>query len=302
VFQILKETKIPFLKHRKMFYLLSGTLIAATLGWMLIHGGPRYSVDFTGGTLLQIRTLRVIPEQEIRSVLGELNLEGAEVQALGRGDEFLIRLPGQVQGIVFSRIAEKLSDRHPDIEPELRREEAVGAKVGKELRSRAFWAVVVSLASILIYVGVRHDLKFAVGAILALLHDVLGALGILMFLGGEVSLTVLAALLTIAGYSINDTIVIFARISERTLDMRRADREAVINTAINETLSRTLITSLTVVLSTLSLFLFGGEVLRDFALCLLAGLVLGTYSTIYVATGLAFDIGNWSARRRARHA
>lgn len=301
MFRLLGETHIPFLKYRRLFYVLSGGLMVATLAWILLHGGLRLSIDFSGGTLLQVRTQRVVPPETIRAVIGELGLKGAEVQALDRAEEFLIRLPDQSQGTAYPRIARALTERHPDAGPELRREESVGGKVGAELRDRAVWAVLASLGMILAYVGFRYDLKFAVGAIFALLHDVLGALGILLFLGGEVSLMVIAALLTIAGYSINDTIVIFARISERTRDMLRTDREVVINRAINETLSRTVITSFTVLLSTLALFLFGGEILRDFALCLLAGLVLGTYSTIYVATGLAFDLGNRPAPR-ARHA
>jgi preprotein translocase SecF subunit len=181
---------------------------------------------------------------------------------------------------------------------QLRRIEAVGPKIGEELRSKALWAVLLSLGAILVYVGIRYEFKFAVGAVIALFHDVFAALGVICFLNREVSLTVIAALLTLAGYSINDTIVVFDRIRERSKQLHKLSHEEMMNTAMNETLSRTIITSLTVFLATLALYLFGGEVINDFALCMLAGVVFGTYSSIYVASGLALDIWNWLDRKK----
>jgi preprotein translocase SecF subunit len=181
---------------------------------------------------------------------------------------------------------------------ELRRAESVGPKVGGELRRKAFWAILGSLAGILVYVGIRYEFKFALGAVVALFHDVFVTLGMLCFTGREVSLTVVAALLTIAGYSINDTIVVFDRIRERGKALRKEKHSRVMDIAVNETLSRTVITSLTVFFTALALFIWGGEVLRDFSFAMLVGVGFGTYSSVYVASALALDIWIWLDRRK----
>jgi preprotein translocase SecF subunit len=297
--QILHDTNIHFMKFRRYFYIFSGLVMLATIAWLVVHGGPRYSVDFTGGTLLQIKTAKVLPADEVRRAIDAAGYRGAELQAAGQGDEFLIRLPVQNPKVdPFLEIQKALVAQDPASKPELRRIEAVGPKIGEELRSKALWAVLLSLGAILIYVGIRYEFKFAVGAVIALFHDVFAALGVICFLHREVSLTVIAALLTLAGYSINDTIVVFDRIRERSKQLHKLSHEEMMNTAMNETLSRTIITSLTVFLATLSLFLFGGEVINDFALCMLAGVIFGTYSSIYVASGLALDIWNWLDRKK----
>ena len=166
----------------------------------------------------------------------------------------------------------------------------VGPKVGNELRQKALWAVLWSLGGILLYVGFRYEFKFAFGAVVSLFHDVFVVLGALCFTGREISLTVIAALLTIAGFSINDTIVVFDRIRERSKELRKETHSRAMDIAINETLSRTVITSLTVFLAALGLFLWGGEVLHDFSFAMLVGAVFGTYSSVYVASALALEI------------
>ena len=297
-FSLLPQTHIPFMKYRKIAYAFSLVFFLATVGW-LVAKGPRYSVDFTGGTLMQVQTSRALPADDVRHVLDELGFRGAELQAAGTGEELLIRLPQQEKQDPYPRFAAALTARFPDANPQLRREEAVGPRIGEELRSKAIWAVLFSLAGILVYVGLRYEFKFAFGAVVALFHDVFAAFGILLFMQREISLTVVAALLTLAGYSINDTIVVFDRIKERGKQLHKLSHEDVMNTAMNETLSRTLITSVTVFLATLALYVWGGEVINDFALCMLAGVIFGTYSSIYVASALALDTWLWLDRRKA---
>ncbi len=296
--QILHETKIPFMKYRRYFYIFSSLVMLATIGWLVVHGGPRYSVDFTGGTMLQIQTAKPMHADVVRHAIDAAGFPGAEIQASGTDNEFLIRLPIGIEGDPFVKVHDALVKVAPDSNPTFRGIQAVGPKIGAELRSKAIWAVLFSLGAILLYVGIRYEFKFALGAVIALFHDVFAALGVILFLHREVSLTVIAALLTLAGYSINDTIVVFDRIRERSKQLHKLSHEEMMNTAMNETLSRTIITSLTVFLATLALFLFGGEVINDFALCMLAGVVFGTYSSIYVASGLALDIWNWLDKKK----
>ncbi len=305
--QILHDTKIPFMSYRRYFYMFSGAVLLATIIWLAVHGGPRYSVDFTGGTLVQLQTAKVMHPDDVRKALDAAGYKGYELQAAGKGDELLIRLATQEQSIdpvthkptdVFAKVRDALLKADPASDPKLRHLEAVGPKVGGELRHKALWAVLFSLGGILLYVGIRYEFKFAVGAVISLFHDVFAAFGVILFAHREVSLTVIAALLTLAGYSINDTIVIFDRIRERSKQLHKLSHEEMMNTAMNETLSRTIITSLTVFLAVLSLYLFGGEVINDFALCMLAGVIFGTYSSIYVASALALDIWNWLDKKK----
>ncbi|MEO6461655.1 MAG: protein translocase subunit SecF [Candidatus Eisenbacteria bacterium] len=297
-FTLLPPTHIPFMKYRKYAYAISLAIVLATVAYLLVKG-PRYSVDFTGGTLLQIQTARPLPADDVRAVLAELGHGGAELQAAGDGRELLIRMPLQTE-TAYRGIDSLLTLRHPDSRPELRRQETVGPRIGAELRSKAFWAVLFSMGAILLYIGLRYEFKFAFGAIVAVFHDVFAAFGVLMFLQREISLTVIAALLTLAGYSINDTIVVFDRIKERGKQLHKMSREDAMNQAINETLSRTLITSVSVFLATLALYIWGGDVINDFALCILAGVVFGTYSSIYVASALALDTWLWLDKRKSQ--
>ena len=295
--QMLIGTKIPFMTYRRVAYALSGSLILATAVWLLLHGGPRLSVDFTGGTLMQIRASKVLHVDDVRKAADGAGFQGAEIQQVGAGDEYLIRL-GVQQGDPFPQLKRSLESRFAGTTVELRRQEAVGPKIGRELRSRAIWAVLGSLAGILLYVGIRYEFKYAFGGVLALFHDVFITLGVLCFAGREVSLTVLAALLTIAGYSINDTIVVFDRIRERSKALRKETHSRAMDISINETLSRTIITSLTVFLTAVALLIWGGEVLSDFSFAMTVGVGFGTYSSIYVASALALD--SWIALDRRK--
>jgi preprotein translocase SecF subunit len=296
--QLLIGTNIPFMKYRRIAYMFSSALILATIVWLVLHGGPRYSVDFTGGTLLQVRTSRVVPADQMRAALDEGGFRGVELQQMtgDNRDEYLLRLKAGEN--LFAGIQATIQKHFSGVTVEQRRIESVGPRIGSELRQKAIWAVLGSLAGILLYVGIRYEFKFALGAVVALFHDVLITLGMLCFTGREVSLTVVAALLTIAGYSINDTIVVFDRIRERSKALRKETHSRAMDIAVNETLSRTMITSLTVFLSALALFIWGGEVLRDFSFAMLIGVGFGTYSSVYVASALALDI--WIALDRRK--
>ena len=290
--QMLIGTNIPFMRYRRWAYLFSAVLVAATIVWLVAHGGPYYSVDFTGGTVLQIRTSQVLAADQVRRALDGAGFRGFELQQMAGAEsrgEYLLRFKGETQD-AFRGVQEALLSGFPGLDVELRSQVMVGPKVGSELRQKALWAVLWSLGGILLYVGIRYEFKFAFGAVVSLFHDVFVVLGALCFTGREISLTVIAALLTIAGFSINDTIVVFDRIRERSKELRKETHSRAMDIAINETLSRTVITSLTVFLAALGLFLWGGEVLHDFSFAMLVGVLFGTYSSVYVASALALEI------------
>jgi len=297
--QILHGTDIPFMKYRRVAYVFSTAIVLATAIWLVMHGGPREGIDFKGGTMLQIRTAPAMQADEVRASLDAGGLRGVEIQQMtgDAKDEYLIRVGGEAKD-PYASVQAALAAKNAGVKVELRRIETVGSKVGGDLRHKALMAILTSLGVILLYVGWRYEFKFALGGVVALLHDVFVTLGCLMFTGRELSLTVIAALLTIAGYSINDTIVVFDRIRERSKALRKEKHSRVMDIAVNETLSRTVITAFTVFLTALALFIWGGEVLRDFSFAMLVGTVFGTYSSVYVASAMALDI--WIALDRRK--
>lgn len=296
MFQLLIGTDIPFMKFRRFAYVFSALTVLLSIGWFVVKG-PRYSVDFTGGTLLQIRTSQVVHADQLRKALETEGISAELQQLTGESqNEYLLRFRTDKDPVTIVQAA---VDKHlPGITMELRRNETVGPKVGRDLRDKAVWAILASLGAILLYVGIRYEFKFALGGVAALFHDVVVTLGALMLTNREISLTVVAALLTIAGYSINDTIVVFDRIRERSKALRKEKHSRVMDLAVNETLSRTVITAFTVFLASLALFVWGGEVLRDFSFAMLVGVVFGTYSSVYVASAIALDI--WIALDRRK--
>lgn len=298
--EMLIGTNIPFMKYRRFTYMFSGLLVLATIVWLLMNGGPHYSVDFTGGELLRVRTSRLVGADEMRKAMDASGVAGYELQQMSgsSANEFLIRAATKDGTGMFPQVKQAVETHLTNATVEFRNTTRVGPKVGGELRQKAIWAVFMSLGSILLFVGFRYEFKFSVGAVFALFHDVFVTLGVLCFTHREVSLTVLAALLTIAGYSINDTIVVFDRIRERGKALRKEKHSRAMDIAVNETLSRTVITAFTVFLSSLALFIWGGEVLRDFSFAMLVGVVFGTYSSVYVASALALDIWIWLDRRK----
>lgn len=301
MFQLLVGTDFPFMKYRKMAYIISGILALVTAGWLVVNRGPNYSVDFTGGTMIQIRLSRQLPADQVRSALTSAGFQGFELQQMAgeNPNEFIVRLATmQERGDPFPTVARAIQARNPDVQVELRRTEQVGPKVGSELRQKAVWAILTSLGAIMLYVGFRYEFKFALGAVVALFHDVFLTLGFLCFTNREVSLTVVAALLTIAGFSINDKIVVFDRIRERGKALRKEKHSRMMDIAVNETISRTIITNITVLMTAVALLVWGGEVLRDFSMSITVGMLLGTYSSILLASALALDIWIYLDRRK----
>jgi preprotein translocase subunit SecF len=297
VFEILHGVNIDWMGRRRIAYIVSGLSILASVISLIAHGGPRYGVDFTGGALVEVRVTPPPPVDEVRQAADAAGFKGAEIQQLSDPGQFLIRLsvehgtksPGPA-------MLQALRASHPNAKVEILRVETVGPRVGNELRGNAIKAIFLALGMILMYVAIRYDWRFSMGAVAALFHDVFITLGALSIFNKEVNLTVIAALLTIAGFSINDTIVVFDRIRERRQTLRREAPEKVMNIAINETLSRTVITSFTVVLTVLALFFLGGEVLHDFSFALLVGIIYGTYSSVFVASALALETQKYLER------
>ncbi len=296
--QILKGTHIDFVGKRKIAFVISAGLIIIGLISLIAHKGPVFSIDFAGGTLLQIKFERDLSVQEIRSSLERIGWGDSEIQKFGEGNEVLIRVKKQEVGTMVSdQIKDVLARDFPDNKFEVRREEKVGPKIGRELKRKAIWAIIYAMIGILIYISWRFEFKFAVGAIVALFHDVLITLGIFSLLNKEISLSIVAALLTIVGYSLNDTIVVYDRIREDLGIMRNQSYEAIVNASINQTLSRTIITSLTTLAVVICLFTLGGAVIRDFAFALIIGVVVGTYSSIFVASPVLIE---WHSRLLAK--
>lgn len=288
--EILHGINVDWMRRRHIAYCISGLCVAVSIISLILHGGPRYGVDFTGGTLLELQISPPPAIDDVRTAVDRAGFTGSEIQRLDKPNQFLIRL-GSSERVKdpAPTVRDALLEAHKGVAIEILRVETVGPRVGDELRGAAVKAVFLALGLILVYVAFRYDWRYSLGAVAALFHDVFIALGAVSLTNREVTLTVVAAFLTIAGFSINDTIVVFDRIRERKQAMRRDAPEKVMNVAINETLSRTIITSLTVTLTVLALFFLGGEVIHDFSFAMLVGVVFGTYSSVFVASALALE-------------
>ena len=293
-------TKFDFIGKRRTAFLVSSILVGLALV-AIVRPGIRLGVEFRGGWEMEVRFGHAVGSEAIRGALrksGEKGLSGAEIQQLGDAPEgtFLIRGPGEADQ--QSRIQAIRAATRGLGDPELRHFESVGARVGGDLLRHALLALALAFAAIFAYVAIRFPWRFAPGAVLALLHDVIVTLGVMTLLGREFTLPVLAALLTLIGFSTNDTIVVYDRIRENLRRKRRPEMATLMNVSINETLSRTLITSGMVLLAALSLLVLGGPVLRDLALTLTIGVVVGTYSSIFVAGALTLEIETrWPGRK-----
>ncbi|TMQ57873.1 MAG: protein translocase subunit SecF [Candidatus Eisenbacteria bacterium] len=289
--QILHGVNVNWMARRHIAFMVSGAFVLVSIISLIVHGGPRYGVDFTGGTLLELQITPPVSVDAVRTSVDHAGFTGSEIQKLDRPGQVLIRVESRAgRGSPSTAVPSALRQAHPGTKVDVIRVESVGPRVGNELRGAAIKAIFVALGLILIYVGIRYDWRYSLGAVVALFHDVFITLGAISITNKEVTLTVVAALLTIAGYSINDTIVVFDRIRERSKTLRREPPEKVMNIAINETLSRTIITSFTVFLTVVSLYTLGGEVIHDFSFAMLVGVVFGTYSSVYVASGLALEV------------
>ena len=288
-------TKFQFTRYRKIAFLLSTVINLAVLAALFIKG-PNLGVDFAGGTMVQIKFHQRVTIAEIRQALERVNLGGGVVQEFGesQANEFLIRLdktPVEM-GALGDLVRKALAEQFGADKFEVRRIESVGPQIGEDLRFRGTMSVIVATVMMGIYIwirfgsafGARFGLLFGAGAVIALIHDVLVTVGALMLANYEFDLTVIAALLTIVGFSVNDTVVICDRIRENLRKIKRETLESIINTSINETLSRTILTTSTALMVLASLYFLGGEVIKPFAFSLLVGFISGVYSTIFIAS------------------
>ncbi len=288
-----KTTEINFLSVRKIAMFVSLVLIVGSL-LSLFARGLNFGIDFTGGTLIEMGYSQPVELVEVRDALAEAGFDDAIVQHFGTSREVLVRVPpreGLNSAELSSRILHVLQQQEGAGEVKMRRVEFVGPQVGEELTNDGGLAMLYALIGILIYVALRFEYRFAVGAVAALVHDVIITLGIFSLLQLDFDLTVLAAILAIIGYSLNDTIVVFDRIRENFIKLRTGTPLEVMNISINQTLARTLMTSFTTLLVVVALFVFGGELIHGFATALLIGIVVGTYSSIYVASSAALALG-----------
>lgn len=281
--QLIKHSlNIDFLGKRKLALIISAVLITVSLASLMTRG-LNLGIDFTGGTLVEIGYSQPVELQPIRDALAQNQFNDAIVQHFGTARDVMIRLPSQAvaNSEVSNQVLQALANTG---NPEMRRIEFVGPQVGEELRDDGGLAVVYALIGILIYVAFRFEYRFALGSVVALIHDVILTIGFFSVTQAAFDLTVLAAVLAVIGYSLNDTIVVFDRIRENFRKLRKEESIDVVNISINQTLARTLMTSITTLLVLFALFFVGGEVIHSFALALIVGVLVGTYSSIYVAS------------------
>jgi len=275
-------TEIDFLGRTRLFVAISLLLIGGGMVALFLNG-LNQGIDFKGGTVVQIRTQEVVPVEDVRDALRTVGLGDVVIQEYGSPHDLLIRTQaGDAE--VGAKVKGALMARFGETGVEVERQEQVGPQVGADLRKQAMLAIVYALAMVVIYITVRFEFKYAVAAIIALIHDVALTVGAFAVTGLEVDLTVVAAVLTIVGYSLNDTIVVFDRIRENHRENIQLPVTDVINRSVNETLSRTVLTSGTTLVVVIALFFLGGEVIHDFAFALLVGIVVGTYSSIFIAS------------------
>ena len=278
--RFLKKTNINFISKQKFTAFLSIALIIAGITSLIMKGGPLLSIDFTGGTVAQVKFENPVELAQLRSILSEYGFKGAEIVEFGSPDEVLIKT--QFSGS-SSEISEQLTLALGKTFT-LRRVESVGPKIGKELQNDALKAIGLALLLILMYITFRFDRYYALGSVMALIHDVLITLGVFSLLDYEINLSIIAAFLTIVGYSLNDTIVVFDRIRENIPKYLKKTLNDVVNLSLNETLNRTVITSLTTMMVVVILFVWGGKVINLFAFALIVGIFIGTYSSLFVAS------------------
>lgn len=288
-----RKTQIDFMSKRNIAFAFSAILIVVSL-FALATRGLNFGLDFTGGMLIEVSYPAAPEISQVRSRLSEAGLDDAVVQTFGAATDIVVRVPprgeeesdAELSTIVLNALQEGTEG-----EVVMRRVEFVGPQVGEELTEQGILAVVYALIGIFLYVMIRFQWRFSVGAVIAVVHDIIVTMGLLSLVGAEFDLTIVAALLAVIGYSLNDTIVLFDRIRENFPRMRKATPVEVVNVSVNNTLARTLMTSLTTLLVLIALFIFGGEIIHGFAFTLIIGVVVGTYSSIYVASAALLQLG-----------
>jgi len=300
--EIIKKTKIDFMGLRKYAFALSSVL--AALGILAIVqvklGNANLGIDFAGGTAVQVAFSQSVPLNDIRSALEESGMKDFDLQDLPTERKVLVQVKKQESelGGFSEKIVSTLSARFADMSPVVDSTTEIGPKVGERLRNDAILAIMAATLGILIYVAFRFQFRFGVGATVATFHDVLAVLAFFYLSGKEINLVLVSALLMIAGYSLTDTVVVFDRIRENLRARLKGNIDEVVNLSINEVLSRTIIVSFTTLLAALALFFFGGEVIHDFALAIVLGVLVGTYSSIFVASPVVMAWGGRAGLRR----
>jgi len=295
--EILGKTKIDFIAWRRIAFATSAlfSLIGVVSIVQIARGVANLGIDFAGGTSVQLRFQKPVDLGQIRGLLTASGLTDSEPQQFAGGDRInvLLKRAEGTQAGMAQRVQEIFSKGLPDNPFTVEGTNEVGPAIGKDLQKAAFWAITISMIGIIAYIAWRFEFKFGVAAAIATFHDVLAVLGLFSILNKEITLLIITALLTLAGYSLTDTVVVFDRIRENLRGRRRESLGDVINMSINEVLSRTIVTSLTVLLVLIALFLLGGEVLHDFSLALIAGVCVGTYSSWFVASPIVYEWRMW---------
>jgi preprotein translocase subunit SecF len=305
MFELIRpDTNFDFVSKMKAAVIASVAFILLGIVSILYHGGLNLGVDFAGGAVVQVKFQKEASTDALRSALDGVQLEDSVIQKFGAAEnrEYLIRTPETAADLklLTDRIDNALAKAFGQGAYEIRRVEAVGPKVGKDLTQKAILALAFAWVAMLVYIGFRFEFRYAVGGILALIHDVLVTVGVLSLLNMEFTLNTVAALLTIIGFSINDTIVIYDRIRENVRKKIRADLRQIVNVSVNETLSRTILTSLTVFMVLVVLLVLGGPVIFDFAFAMFVGVVAGCYSTVFIASPFVLFMERFMPSKRKR--
>ena len=296
-----RVTEIDFMGKKGVAVTLSSLVILIGIVSILIHGGLKYGIDFAGGTLVQLKFKNPPVIEDVRDGLKTIGLGDSEIQEFGSKSHILIRVERSEAKLeeVGTRIKNSLSGKYSAEEIVIERVEMVGPKVGKDLREKAILSIIYAIIGIVIYISWRFEFQYAIAAIIALIHDVMVTMGVFSVVDKEFTLVIVAAFLAIIGYSLNDTIVIFDRIRENMRRRGKKGQVEVINSSINQTLSRTILTSGTTLLVVVALFLLGGEIIHDFSFALMVGVFVGTYSSIFIASVFLVYWANRSSTKRA---
>ena len=296
-----RVTEIDFMGEKGVAVTLSSLVILIGIVSILTHGGLKYGIDFAGGTLVQLKFKNPPVIEDVRDGLKTIGLGDSEIQEFGSKSHILIRVERSEAKLeeVGTRIKNSLSGKYSAEEIVIERVEMVGPKVGKDLREKAILSIIYAIIGIVIYISWRFEFQYAIAAIIALIHDVMVTMGVFSVVDKEFTLVIVAAFLAIIGYSLNDTIVIFDRIRENMRRRGKKGQVEVINSSINQTLSRTILTSGTTLLVVVALFLLGGEIIHDFSFALMVGVFVGTYSSIFIASVFLVYWANRSSTKRA---
>ena len=307
--RLLNNPSFQFMSIRKTTFMISAAVLLVSLGSLILKGGPKFGIDFRGGSFIELRfedkndpsAVLTIPINDVRQVFGESGLANSEIKYYGSNQDIAIQLDVQaaVDSSIVNGIFAGLEEKFPEYNIVERRRESVGPKIGQELVTDAVLAILASMMLILIYIMFRFEVRFGVGAVLALFHDIIITLGIFSILDIEITVPIIAAVLTIIGYSLNDTIVVFDRIRENLKAFKRHVQgyTSLVNRSINETLSRTIVTSGTTLIVVIVLYFFGGENIKNFAFALICGVIIGTYSSIFIASPVLVE---WEERKASK--